>query len=137
MEEKVTKANVVVEVHWRDTYLDKDTAQEYVDMMNGISYACHHYDEFSEGNRNRLAVDITVGSHKLGLDPFRMLDRFIDAGLIDPNRDDEDTEKRISNVLLYEKRFTWDWMIDPDEYVGYCHDFVYDPSELPLSFELV
>ena len=135
MEERKPK---VIKVPFNETRLDdREIAQEYVDMMNGISYACYKHDEFSPGHRNTLVVNITVGSYKLGLIPIGVLNEFIDAGLIDPSSDDEDTYERLERVMKYEETFTWNWMLDPDEYLGYCHDLVYDQSELPLSFELV
>lgn len=91
---------------------------EYVDLLNGIAYACNRYDEYSEGNRNTVAVDLTVACYMLGLDALKILDMFVKAELIDPAWDDEDPEGRVYRVLEYRYKFDWDWMIDPEQYLN-------------------
>lgn len=92
---------------------------EYVSLLNGISYACHRYDEYSEGYRNTIAVDLTVASYMLGLDAQEVLKEFVIRGLIDPLKDDEAPIARVDRVLNYRYKFDWDWMIDPDQYLLY------------------
>lgn len=107
---------------------------EYVSLLNGISYVCRMYDEYSEGYRNTVAVDLTVASYMLGLDAQEVLRKFIVAGLIDPSNDDEVPANRVGRVLDYRYKFDWDWMIDPDGYLSYG-DVTED--DVTLFFKLV
>lgn len=91
---------------------------EYVDLLNGIAYACQRYDEYSEGSRNTVAVDLTVACYMLGLNALQILDMFVKASLIDPARDDQDPKGRVYRVLDYRYKFDWDWMIDPEQYLN-------------------
>ncbi len=116
----------IVEIDRKYTKIPKEDLEnnaniidEYVDLLNGIAYACQRYDEYSQGNRNTVAVDLTVACYMLGLvDVQRILDMFIKASLIDPARDDENPETRVYRVLEYRYRFDWDWMIDPEQYLN-------------------
>lgn len=116
----------VVEIDRKFTKIPKEDLEnnvniidEYVDLLNGIAYACQRFDEYSEGNRNTIAVDLTVACYMLGLvDVLRILDMFVKASLIDPARDDEDPESRVYRVLEYRYKFDWDWMIDPEQYLN-------------------
>lgn len=120
----------------KEKVIDIDSASDYIAMMNGIAYACHEYSEYQKGFRNTVAVDLTVGSYMLGLDPLNVLDVFIKYGLIDPAMDDEAPNDRVKRVLLYSESFDWNWMIDPDMYVGFCVKF-FRPEEIPVTFKLV
>ena len=120
----------------KEKVIDIDSASDYINMMNGIAYACHEYAEYQEGFRNTVAVDLTVGSYMLGLDPLNVLDVFIKYGLIDPAMDDEAPNDRVKRVLLYSESFDWDWMINPEMYVGYVKKFQ-QPEGIPVTFKLV
>lgn len=113
---------------------DLSEVGDYVAMMNGIAKECHDHDFYCEGNRNWIAVDLTVGARMLGLDPFEVLDAFVKENLIDPNLDDEDTRDRIERVDGYDHAFDWDWMIEPDYFVGYYRS---NPVPSPVEFRLV
>jgi hypothetical protein len=125
----------------KEKVIDIDSAPDYINMMNGIAYACHEYAEYQEGSRNTIAVDLTVGSYMLGLDPLNVLDVFIKYGLIDPVMDDEAPIDRVKRVLLYSESFDWDWMINPDSYVALYVKFkpLMEPpaKEIPVTFKLV
>lgn len=121
----------------KEKVIDVDSAPDYISMMNGIAYACHEYAEYQEGFRNTIAVDLTVGSYMLGLDPFDVLNTFIKYGLIDPLMDDEAPIDRVRRVLLYDYNFDWDWMINPDSYVALFVKFNPQEKEIPVTFKLV
>lgn len=124
----------VITVSKSKTIVDPSHAQGYVNLMNGISYACEKFNEYQEGYRNTVAVDLTVGAWMLGLDPFNVLAHFVEANVIDPLCDDESPNKRIDRVLAYAERFDWDWMIDPDDFLSYC-DVMED--DVTVFFKLV
>lgn len=111
-----------------------DDAQEYVDVLNGIVYSCCQQDGFTEGTRNKVAVDLTVAAYMLDLDPELLLRKLIDAKVIDPAKDDEDTFKRVRHVMWYADRFSWDYMIDPDDYFTLGTEN--DGAEMPVKFVL-
>ena len=125
---------MVIEVS-KEKVIDTDSAPDYINMMNGIVYSCHEYDEYQEGYRNTIAVNITVGSYMLGLDALSVLEEFINAGLIDPNKDDEYPSDRIKRALFYNESFSWSWMINPETYVKFSKSA--NSAELPLLFKLV
>lgn len=143
----------VVEIDRKCTRIPKEDLEnnakiidEYVDLLNGIAYACQMYDEYSQGSRNTVAVDLTVACYMLGLDAQQISDLFIKASLINPARDDEDPETRIDRVLNYRYKFDWDWMIDPEQYLNVmtCKDvngsirYVYPRYEVAkLFFKIV
>ena len=126
----------IIEVSRNNTRCDKDSVDDYVRLMNGISYACHRYDEYSEGYRNQVAVDFTVGCWMLGLDAIKVLRDFEFYRLIDPANDDEQPIDRIGRVLDYTDSFSWDWMIDPDSYLTYGDVDEYD-DYIKVFFKLV
>ena len=95
---------------------DGKSVEDYVNLMNGIVYDCYEYDGYDSGNRNTIAVNLTVGSVMLGLDPRTVLNAFMNAGLINPQRDDEKPWDRVARVMRYADRFNWEWMIDPDQH---------------------
>ena len=111
-------------------------ADDYVRELNGISYACHMYDEYAEGYRNTIAVNLTVSSYLLGMNAQEVLAEFIAAGLIDPKYDDESPTARVNRALDYRYRFGWDWMIDPEDYLKYG-DVSEDDDDIVLFFKLV
>lgn len=117
----------------KEKVIDIDSASDYINMMNGIAYACHKNAEYQEGFRNTVAVDLTVGSYMLGLDPLNILDVFIKYGLIDPAMDDEAPADRVKRVLLYSESFDWDWMINPYSYANLPRY----TKEIPVTFKLV
>ena len=144
----------VVEIDRKFTRIPKEDLEnnvniidEYVDLLNGIAYACQRYDEYSEGSRNTVAVDLTVACYMLGLDALQILDMFVKASLIDPARDDQDPEGRVYRVLDYRYKFDWDWMIDPEQYLNIAKVykdrddslkyFATDNRIVKLFFELV
>ena len=111
-------------------------ADDYVRELNGISYTCQMYDEYAEGCRNTIAVNLTVSSYLLGMNAQEVLAEFIAAGLIDPKYDDESPTARINRALDYRYRFGWDWMIDPEDYLKYG-DVSEDDDSIVLFFKLV
>lgn len=110
---------------------DESEMQSYVDLMNGLVIACHDGD-YREGNRNAIAVDLTVGATMLGFDPVEVMDEFVKAGLIDPLADDEAPRERVIRVQNYERDFDWMWMIDPDEYADIVKERRVDG--MPITF---
>jgi len=101
-----------------DELVCQDTeAESYVAVLNGIVHDCYRNHAFQEGNRNNVIVDLTVAAYMLGLGVFDVLDKLVQNGVIDPDDDDEDPYDRAETVLLYDKSFSWDWMIDPDGWV--------------------
>ena len=125
----------VILVRKSKTIVDPCHAQEYVDLMNGISFTCERYNEYHEGYRNTVAVDLTVGAWMLGLDPFNVLDYLVEANVINPGFDDESPNTRIHRVLDYAERFDWDWMINPDDYLSYKD--VVTEDNVTVFFKLV
>lgn len=117
----------------RDEVLTEEE-QDYVDILNGIVYDCYQQDGFTEGCRNQIAVDLTVAAHMLGLDPMLLLRKLVDAKVIDPTKDDEDTFERVSRVMLYSDRFGWDYMIDPEAYLAASMEN--DGTKVPVTFVL-
>ncbi len=128
---------MVIEVKTKEMIVDVDQADDYINMLNGIAYACHKYDEYQEGSRNTVAVDLTVGSYMLGLNPLDVLDAFIKNGLIDPLMDDEAPINRVQRVMWYDESFDWNWMINPDSYVALYAKFPPQEKEIPVTFKLV
>ena len=99
-----------------------ENMQGVVDMLNGIAYACYWEDEFQEGWRNKVIVDLVAGSVMVGLDPVDVVEAFIRNDLIDPRTDDESTWERVDKVLRYTRRYCWDWLISPEDYVDKAKD---------------
>lgn len=94
-----------------------DMVQDYVDLLNGIVFDCINHFAYSEGTRNEVAVDLTVASYMLGLDPEDTMRTLIKEHIIDPKDDDEDPMQRVRTVMDYADRFDWDWMLNPQYYV--------------------
>lgn len=104
------------------TIVEKENMQGVVDMLNGLALACYWEDEFQEGWRNKVIVNLIAGSSLVGLDPLEVFSIFVENDFINPSADDEDTYKRVDKVMDYSRRFCWDWLISPDEYVDKAHD---------------
>lgn len=116
--------------------VEDENMQGIVDMLNGLAYACYWEGEFQEGWRNKVIVDLVAGSVMVGLDPVDVIKAFIDNDLIDPRTDDESTWERVDKVLRYTRRYCWDWLISPEDYV----DRAKDPNAqegCPVEFVLV
>lgn len=126
-----------VYINPKDEEVDPGIAQFYVDVLNGLARACDWIGKFREGNRNTVALDLTVSSHMLGFDPIWVLDRFVELKLIDPKDDDEDTYGRVYRAKKYWLGFDKDYMIDADAYVRYASYTSEEDEDTKLFFKLV
>jgi hypothetical protein len=123
-----------IEIAKDEVLADEAHALIYLSILNGIVYDCHQQNGFTEGYRNQVAVDLTVAAHMLGLDPDDVLQKLVDAKVIDLSKDDEDTFERVRRVMQYSDRFSWDYMIDPDAYL--TANMENDGTEVPITFTL-
>lgn len=127
---------MIVEVESSKARCDVDSIDDYVALLNGLAYDCQYLSGYTEGNRNTIAVDLTVGCHMLGLDPLGVLETFEHNGLISEFMDDEShPSKRIKTVLDYTDRFSWEWMIDADNFADNGRKV--DEDEQFVTFKLV
>ena len=111
--------------------------QDIVNMLNGIVYDCQFENGYSEGWRNQVAVDLVVGCTLLGIEYEDVLDKLVDADVINPSiDDDEDTYRRFDRVMGYKDNFSWGWMVDPDAYMGH-DDAFFDRFDMAVRFKLV
>lgn len=86
-----------------------------VNVLNGISFNCE-CGMYKRGYRNDMIVNMTVAATMLGLDPYWVLGKFMNANLIQDEMDDEHPEDRMRTVMDYSDRFSWGWMISPDDW---------------------
>jgi hypothetical protein len=107
-----------------------DDAEDYAAVLNGIIDECYNHDGFRETTRNEIAVNLTVAAYCLGLDPIDVLDNLVEAKVIDPDVDDEDTWNRVRTIEDYADRFSWDWMLNP---MYYCHPV---RNDIPIRYKL-
>lgn len=124
----------IIKVDPGEARVSGETLDLYVKMMNGISFCCSEYGEYDEGYRNKIAVDLTVGSYMLGLDAKEVMGIFIGEGIIDPDNDDESPTSRVITILDYSHRFEWNWMINPDGYIPYGADTDTDTEDYKVLF---
>lgn len=124
---------MIVDIANDEILCDEKDAQDYVDVLNGLSYHCQGLG-WCSGWRNEVAVNMTVAAYLLGLSAINTLEKFIEEGIIDPYTDDESTVGRVETVLLYDKDFCWTWMIEPDWWkkLGKKHN----DEKLKLRFRL-
>lgn len=129
----------IIKIDVSKTRVDPADAQDYLDVLNGISWDCQENDGYSEGYRNQVALNLTVACYLLGLSATDVLETMIINGIIDPWCDDEIPYERVTRALEYRYRFDWDYMIDPDTYLtmNSCRDekkmkviFMFEDSEL-------
>lgn len=123
----------VIEIKKDSVACNDEEVTNFLDVLQGIAYACDS-GEYAEGQRNQIAVDLTVSAYMLGLDPDDVLNDFMDEELITEADDDEYPTDRVSKVMEYYRRFDWEYMIDPDYYSHYER-----PKErrCPIVFTLV
>lgn len=126
---------MIVEVESSKARCDVDSIDDYVALLNGLAYECQYLSGYTEGSRNTIAVDLTVGCHMLGLDPLGVLETFENEGLISGFMDDEFPAKRVKTVLDYTDRFSWEWMIDADIFANNGREV--DEEEQFVTFKLV
>lgn len=126
---------MIVEVEGTKARCDVDSIDDYVALLNGVAYDCQYLSGYTEGNRNTIAVNLTVGCHMLGLDPLGVLETFESNSLISEYLDDEFPAKRIKTVLDYADRFSWEWMIDADEFASNGREV--DEDDQLVTFKLV
>lgn len=107
-----------------------DDAADYVAVLNGIVDECYNRSGFREGTRNEVAVNLTVSAYCLGLDPIEVLDQLVEAKVIDPRDDDENTWNRVRTIMDYAHRFSWDWMLNPLYYCKPVRD------DIPIRYTL-
>lgn len=123
-----------IEIAKDEVLADEEHALIYLSILNGIVYDCYQQNGFTEGYRNQVAVDLTVAAHMLGLSPEDVLQKLVDAKVIDLSKDDEDTFERVRRVMQYSDRFSWDYMIDPDAYL--TANMENDGTDVPIMFVL-
>ena len=123
-----------IEIAKDEVLADEAHALVYLSILNGIVYDCYQQNGFTEGYRNQVAVDLTVAAYMLGLSPEDVLQKLVDAKVIDLSKDDEDTFKRVRHVMWYTDRFSWDYMIDPDAYL--TANMENDGTDVPITFVL-
>ena len=123
-----------IEIAKDEVLADEAHALVYLSILNGIVLDCYQQNGFTEGYRNQIAVDLTVAANMLGLDPEDVLQKLVDAKVIDLSKDDEDTFERVRRVMQYSDRFSWDYMIDPDAYL--TANMENDGTEVPITFTL-
>lgn len=111
-----------------------EEVDDYINMMNGIALHCEMREGYSRGWRNEKAVDLTVGSYMLGLEPIEVLDKFREAKLIKDENDDENPADRVWTVYNYKYAFSWLWMIDPEFYMRFAELYQEDLDEPKLKF---
>lgn len=111
-----------------------EEVDDYIKMMNGIALHCEMREGYIRGWRNEKAVDLTVGSYMLGLEPIEVLDEFREAMLINDEDDDENPADRVWTVYNYKYAFDWLWMIDPEFYVRFTELYQDDLSKPKLKF---
>jgi hypothetical protein len=126
---------MIVEVESSKARCDVDSIVDYMALLNGLAYHCQHLSGYTEGNRNTIAVDLTVGCYMLGLDPLGVLETFENNELISESMDDEFPSTRVKTVLDYTDRFSWEWMIDADSFADLGRE-VYEDDQL-VMFKLV
>ena len=127
----------VIEIARDEVLADEDSVQDYVDLLNGIVWECANNFGFDRGSRNTIAVDLTVGAYMLGLDPVDVLGKLVGNNVIHLSDDDEDTYARVRTVMDYSRRFSWEWMIDPDMYVDIARiNKIADNGVMPVRFKL-
>lgn len=124
----VSKADVDVD--------DSEALDDWVRVLNGIAYHCVT-DAYAKGWRNEIMVNMTVASCMLGIEPEDVLDDFVRTSLIDCSDDDEDPYDRMTKVLDYKRRFSWDWAIDAAWWRGLGIKAEDEETHLPVRFELV
>lgn len=125
---------MIIKIEIDKCLCSKNNIADYANVLNGIVYECHERLGFSRGNRNTVAVDLAVAAHMLGLDAIKVLDKLIEEEVINPCDDDEDTYRRVETVLDYKDRFNWDYMIDPDYYVGVARAHAEAADMMPVVF---
>lgn len=106
-----------IQVSSDEAMCGEDMVQDYVDLLNGIVFDCLDHFAYTEGTRNEVAVDLTVASYMLGLDPEDTMRTLIKENVINPDNDDEDPMQRVRTIMDYADRFDWDWMLNPQYYV--------------------
>lgn len=106
----------MIEVKLTDVhpYINRDEAESYIEMFNGIMHEGFKGGKYVEGNRNNLAVDFCCICFALGLDPVDTLKIFV------PNMNSSDMIdfiKRAANIKVYlnewSKSDLTDFMFDP------------------------
>lgn len=129
---------MLIEIAKDECLCDEDDIQDYVDVLNGIVYECVQ-GNFKEGYRNKVAVDLTVAAHMLGLDANDVLNKMFKESVINPLDDDEDTCRRVETVLDYRRRFDWEYMIEPETYTKAAKDWYTEMHwhvNLPIRFRI-
>ncbi len=130
----------ILKVPIHDIRCDEDSAQDYINVLNGLIVDCARYGGYKEGYRNEMILDMTVSSYMLGLNPEEVLvECFMHDGLITNGMDDEQPTDRLSKMLDYEDRFDWNYMLDPDSYqaFGMTIDNIPEENIIPFKFQLV
>ena len=107
----------MIRVSRDEALCEEGMVQDYVDLLRGIVHDCCHHFAYREGTRNEIAVNLTVASYMLGLDPEDVMRTLIRERVIDPDNDDEDPMQRVRTIMDYADRFDWDWMLNPQYYV--------------------
>lgn len=128
--------DVTYAVSKADTDIVDSEVLDWVRVLNGIAYKCQN-DGYCPGWRNEIMVNMTVASYMLGIEPEDVLDDFVRTSLIDCSDDDEDPYDRMTKVLDYKRRFSWDWMIDAAWWRGLGIKAEDEETHLPVRFTLV
>lgn len=124
---------MVVSIITDDVLLSKEEIDDLVSVLNGIVNACFWGHIFIPGNRNEIILNMTVSSWLLDLDPIDVLEMFIKHGVIDIEKDDENTRTRVYRMLDYTEKFSWDYMLDPEYYKNESRK-ISDPDTVPVYF---
>lgn len=106
---KIFKVNLEHLVTDSNTY-DENAFIQCAKMFDVIACECQCNAGWHEGMRNTIATDLCIVSHMLGLDPMEVYEAFKQEKLIDPDKDDENTEARFQCICDYlENWCCWDY----------------------------
>jgi len=84
-----------------ESIYDAEDIEQARKVLDNILYAIVNDDAYRVGNRNNIAVDMTIACEVLGVDAADVMNELVESGTVPCYEDDGTAVERVEKVMRY------------------------------------